>query len=179
FDAADEYFANPKIPKGELRRNQFGGAIGGPILKNKTFFFGDYEGTRIRQSALHQPTVPTAAQRTSGFTDYRDVLALTGGTKNDLLADITNPTMPKSRVFPSATIFDPATTRPVTKNMVDPVTGLTATDNGFVRDPFYTNGSIAGITDFTTPAQMAFLNQLPANRLDSNAIKLLNLYPAP
>src|SRR4029077_11467084 len=136
FDAADEYFANPKIPKGELRRNQFGGAIGGPILKNKTFFFGDYEGTRTRQSALHQPTVPTAAQRTSGFTDYRDVLALTGGTKNDLLADITNPTMPKSRVFPSATIFDPATTRPVTKNMVDPVTGLTATDNGFVRDPF-------------------------------------------
>src|SRR6267378_2815153 len=35
FDAADEYFANPKIAKGELRRNQFGGAIGGPILKNK------------------------------------------------------------------------------------------------------------------------------------------------
>src|SRR6266403_1766814 len=83
FDAADEYFANPKIAKGELRRNQFGGAIGGPILKNKTFFFGDYEGTRIRQSAFHNPTVPTAAEQTSGFTDYRDLLTLIGGSKQD------------------------------------------------------------------------------------------------
>src|SRR5258708_255132 len=54
-----------------------------------------------------------------------------------------------------------------------------ATAKGFVGDPFYTNGIIAGITDFPAPAQMAFLNQLPANRLDSNAIKLLNLYPVP
>jgi hypothetical protein len=169
FDAADEYFANPKIPKGELRQNQFGGSIGGPILKNKTFFFGDYEGTRIRGSAADLPSVPTAAQRTSGFTDYRDVLAAITGVKQDDLG----------RSFLAATILDPATTRPVSAGVVDPVTGLIATASGFVRDPFYTNGSIAGITDFTTPAQMAFLNQLPANRLDSNAIKLLNLYPAP
>jgi hypothetical protein len=169
FDATDEYFANPKLRKGELRRNQFGGAIGGPILKDKTFFFGDYEGTRIRQSILHNPTVPTAAQRSSGFTDYRDVLAAISGTKTDLL----------NRSFLAATIFDPATTRPVTAGVVDPVTGLTPTASGYVRDPFYTNGSVAGITDFTSSVQAAFLNQLPANRLDPNAIKLLNLYPAP
>ncbi len=117
FDAADEYFANPKIAKGELRRNQFGGAIGGPILKNKTFFFGDYEGTRIRQSAFHNPTVPTAAEQTSGFTDYRDLLTLIGGSKQDDLG----------RSFLAATILDPATTRPVSAGVVDPVTGLTAT----------------------------------------------------
>ena len=33
-------------PKGELRQNQFGVSIGGPIIKNKVFFFGDYEGLR-------------------------------------------------------------------------------------------------------------------------------------
>lgn len=169
LDATDEYFANPKLPKNELRRNQFGGAIGGPIVKGKTFFFGDYEGTRIRQSVLHNPTVPTAAQRNSNFTDFRDLFAAIGGVKQDVLG----------RSFPAATIFDPATTRPVTAGVVDPVSGLMATQNGYVRDPFYTNGSIAGITDFTAPAMTAFLNQLPANRLDPNAIKLLNLYPAP
>lgn len=51
--------------KAELRQNQFGFTIGGPIKKNKTFFFGDYQGTRIAQTSLHNPTVPTAAQRAS------------------------------------------------------------------------------------------------------------------
>ena len=43
LDAAD-YFETAK--KGELRQNQFGASIGGPIIKNKVFFFGDYEGLR-------------------------------------------------------------------------------------------------------------------------------------
>src|SRR5439155_788821 len=48
-----------------------------------------------------------------------------------------------------------------------------------LADPFYTGASLAGISDFTTPAQEALLNMLPANRLDPNAIKLLSLYPSP
>ncbi|MDP9159919.1 MAG: carboxypeptidase-like regulatory domain-containing protein, partial [Acidobacteriota bacterium] len=166
LDATDEYFTNPKIKKGELRQNQFGAAIGGPIFKNKTFFFADYDGTRIRQGALRQASVPTAAEAASGFTDYRDRFGFTGGTATDNLG----------RLFPLATILDPATTRAVTAGAVDPVTGLVASSSGFVRDPFYTGGSIAGITDFTT--QQALLNQLPANRLDANALKLLGLFPA-
>jgi hypothetical protein len=50
-------------PKPELRQNQFGGSIGGPIIKNKTFFFADYEG--LRQVQGNPPTlsqVPTQAQ---------------------------------------------------------------------------------------------------------------------
>ena len=62
-----------KTPKAELRRNQFGGAIGGPIIKNKMFFFGDYEGTRIRTGAqFNGNTVPTTAEINSGYLDYRD-----------------------------------------------------------------------------------------------------------
>ena len=42
---ARNFFDDPDADKPPFKRNQFGGAIGGPIVKNKTFFFGDYEGT--------------------------------------------------------------------------------------------------------------------------------------
>ncbi|MBB6144658.1 hypothetical protein HNQ77_002614 [Silvibacterium bohemicum] len=45
-----------------LIRNQFGGTFGGPIWKDRTFFFGDYEGTRQLVHAINQATVPTADQ---------------------------------------------------------------------------------------------------------------------
>ena len=61
FDARD-YFATTG-QKPELRQNQFGGSIGGPIRKNKTFFFGDYEGFRqVYAQNTYTSTVPTAAQ---------------------------------------------------------------------------------------------------------------------
>ena len=37
------------LPKAKYRQNQFGGSIGGPIRKDKTFFFGDFEALKIRQ----------------------------------------------------------------------------------------------------------------------------------
>jgi hypothetical protein len=54
-------------PKPEFRQNQFGGTIGGPIKKDRTFFFGSYEGRRIVQGILSQPiNVPTAAEVNNG-----------------------------------------------------------------------------------------------------------------
>jgi hypothetical protein len=54
-------------PKPEFKQNQFGGTIGGPVKKDKTFFFGSYEGRRIIQGIVSQPiSVPTAAELTSG-----------------------------------------------------------------------------------------------------------------
>ena len=53
----------------QLKRNQFGGSLGGPILHNKLFFFGSYQGTQSRNVAEgNSATVPTAAQRAGDFS---------------------------------------------------------------------------------------------------------------
>jgi hypothetical protein len=52
----------------QLKRNQFGGSIGGPILKNKLFFFGSYQGTQQRNvTQSNSATVPTAAELNGDF----------------------------------------------------------------------------------------------------------------
>src|ERR1700742_2191578 len=157
FDAANFFENAGGLAKGEYRQNQFGATFGGPIKHDKTFFFMDYEGTRIRQAVPYVSTVPTALERSSGYTNLSELL-MKGGTLPDVLG----------RSFAIGQVFDPSTTRAVTCGVPDPVSGIPApcgsnqdgTQLGFVREPF------AG-------------NIIPAGRLDPNAIKLLNIFPAP
>ena len=179
LDAAD-YFERTcgasgpcQTHKGELRQNQFGFSVGGPVVvpkvfngRDKVFFFADYEGLRRIQGTILTGSVPTVAERNSNFTDLSDLITgQSGAARTDLLG----------RSLPLGTILDPATTRAVTKNVVDPVSGLVATNTGFVRDPFGT--CAPSTTTFSLAA--CNLNHLSAIRLGANAINLLKLYPLP
>ena len=66
------------------RWQQFGGSIGGPIIKNKLFFFGDYQGTRQTTGVTNLYTIPTrrcssTCGQTTGFCDLSEYLGKTGG----------------------------------------------------------------------------------------------------
>jgi hypothetical protein len=54
------------VPK--LRRNQFGGAVGGPLIRNRTFFFGSFEGTPVDQEQIFNSVVPTQAMLQGDFS---------------------------------------------------------------------------------------------------------------
>jgi Carboxypeptidase regulatory-like domain/TonB-dependent Receptor Plug Domain len=84
-----------KPQKPILLRNQFGGTIGGPIWKDHTFFFADYEGTRQVVHAFNSATVPTAnqlgvsalAKANGGYT----FLTAVGGTESGTAVPLRNP----------------------------------------------------------------------------------------
>src|SRR5215469_3381924 len=63
LDASNWFSNRDHLPKPEERQNDFGGVFGGPILKDKTFFFFSYEGLRLRQPATQETVVPDAASR--------------------------------------------------------------------------------------------------------------------
>ena len=65
---ARNFFAPGSEPKPKYIRNQFGGAIGGPIKRDRTFFFADYEGTRSREGITRITNVPTALERAGNFS---------------------------------------------------------------------------------------------------------------
>ncbi len=70
---ANDFFANRNgQPKSGFKRNQWGGVFGGPVIKNRTFFFVDFQGDNQRNQSLYTGTVPTNAWRTGDFSNLRD-----------------------------------------------------------------------------------------------------------
>ncbi|HXG92142.1 MAG TPA: carboxypeptidase regulatory-like domain-containing protein [Blastocatellia bacterium] len=72
---ANDWFANSRgLPKPPLRQNDFGGVVGGPILRNKTFFFFSYEGLRLRQPQFRLTQSPTLAVRNAAPIELKPFL---------------------------------------------------------------------------------------------------------
>ena len=107
------------------RQNEFGATAGGPIRKNKTFFFGWYNGFRLnRGNSNTLETIPTEAMKQGDLSAY-----LGDRIGTDALG----------RPVLQGAVYDPATTRQVTAGQVDRDTGLTATSDATIRDPFPRN----------------------------------------
>ena len=71
--AANSFFNNaatPKVPKPELSRHQFGGRVGGPIVRNKVFFFANYEGFRQTTQTAQNVIIPANQDLLSGVFRY-------------------------------------------------------------------------------------------------------------
>ncbi|HEY2930892.1 MAG TPA: TonB-dependent receptor [Acidobacteriota bacterium] len=96
-----------------LNRNEYGGSVSGPVLKDKTFFFADYQGSRQVNAGVGQRNVPDAAFRSG---DFSSILGRQLGTD------------PLGRPVLANQIFDPRTSRP------DP-----NAPSRFLRDPFPNN----------------------------------------
>jgi hypothetical protein len=140
-----------------FRQNQFGGTIGGPIKKNKVFFFGDYQGTRETQGiSSGLLSVPSLANRAGNFSDLAS--SLTGDVSGPYLANLLQQrlgygvtagepyyfpgcTTAESCVFPNATIPQRAWSAPA-KNLLQyipapnngPSTFTTGAQSQVVRD---------------------------------------------
>lgn len=151
-DLDARYFFNSGAQP-SFHRNQFGGTIGGPIIKNKLFFFGYYEGLRQASPDTTVYTLPTAAERTGNFGA---LLGAQVGTDYE------------GRPIYSGEIYNPFSTRQVTCGATDPVTGLTVSNcpsgatTEYIRDP------IAG-------------NTIPTAMMDSIASSIAsgNYWPSP
>jgi carboxypeptidase family protein/TonB-dependent receptor-like protein len=108
LDAANFFENADGFKKSEYRQNQFGGTLGGPLRKDKTFFFGYYEGFRNRQGeTINHVRVPSALERQGNFSQD-------GGPLLDLCPNPPNCTQPPA-AFPGATLpfIDPTAAKVV------------------------------------------------------------------
>ena len=156
FNAAGVLANAGQAPKGNQKENNFGGTLGGPIRKDHTFFFFNYEGDRLR-SFLFDGTVtlPTVAMKNGDFSSW---LTEGGAPLTQVGTDALGRPVFKNE------IYDPTTTRHVTAGQVDPVTGLTANKSTTIRDPFSSGG---------------VLNVIPDGEFSTTSTVLLQLLPDP
>ncbi len=116
LDAADYFENNTGIGKGKLRQNQFGASFGGPIIKNKIFIFGDYEGFRRVQGSPESGNVPTKLMRSSNYTDLSDMLSLERSARRVRTSSVAAFRRERFWIRPPPAMWPPA--------HVDPVSGL-------------------------------------------------------
>ena len=159
FYRSNEFAANPNYsfpynglpagPKSTYNQNQFGGSAGLPIIKDKLFIFGDYQGTRYQQPAgSGYDTVPTAKMRTGDFTELLNPALASAGLVGNGPAIFT-------------TYFPRCYPNSATLNQ----NGFPATSKGQIYDPL--------------TCQPFQGNIIPQSRLNPASVNYLNAFPLP
>ena len=160
-DANNWFNDQAGIPIPPVHRNDFGGTIGGPILKNKTFFFFDWDGTLASSMGTYQEGVPTAAMRTG---DFGEVCTSQGGS------------------FDSTGMCMQGGSPLIAGQLYDPYSGVyNSADGGPVRNTFIPNNRIDLYTSPGSPNLPANLQppHVPGNLIDPVAMKMMALFPLP
>ena len=164
---ANNFFSNASGGKlASLRKNEFGGSVGGPIRKDKTFFFFDFDGVREASGTTHNGGVPDAAERTGDF--------------GEICTRTTGPNPPKG-AFGAGGICSNANGQ-----LWDPYSGIYVPGTGReLQTPipynnmalFISAGTAPGLT---TKLPTAFqLAPVAGNLIDPVASKMMSYYPMP
>jgi outer membrane receptor protein involved in Fe transport len=131
FQARNPFTQPTKDSLPKTKRNQFGGAIGGPIIKNKSFFFGDYQGTRSDVGGSRLLSVPTALARTGNLSEYGINIYDPASSSNPAArAQFGGAIIPSGRISPQALAI----------LQLIPLPNLPGRENG-TRDNFQVSGS--------------------------------------
>ena len=154
FDAANSTLKQQGFGREPYKQNQFGATLGGPIWKNRTFFFVDYEGLRIHQGTILNGTIPTPSMISGDFSSF---LTTTPAMAADINGNPTGATALDCNGNPTfvGELFNARLTQASTLNA-----------NGFCGVPITGPGGQLNVFGGNTP-------------IDPLAAKLAALYPAP
>jgi hypothetical protein len=157
---ANDWFnnnASPQVPRPPLNRNQFGGNIGGPIIKDKLFFFFDYYALRQVSSGLVDRTVPLDSYRSGILSYYNDAGGV--GTLNAAQVQTLDP----AGIGFNASLFDPTT-------------GLFATRYPHANDFSGVTGDLINTAGFRFNAPSHTTTDVYTERVDYNLNDKMKLY---
>ena len=192
---------------GRFKENSFGGFYSGPVIlpgyngHDKTFFTADFQYTYYTDTPSFTGTLPTGTMQSSNFTNLVDTLGLTKNTKLDglgrtfqqgtILDPATTRAVPCTSTTPDTItgLLPNCTASGVQGVVTDPLING-GVKSAIVRDPYFQElgpgpgcPSLGATTNWVStfaggPVPMNCFNQLPAGRIDPNAVKLLQLFKA-
>ena len=138
---ATGFFKPPAGGKPPLERNQFGGVVGGPIIRNKAFFFADYEGFRQTRALVTTSTIPTVAQRQGVLT-----VAVTN--------PLTGSSIPAGSPIPMTTFA-----RRVLEGLPEPTSAGTANNYAILQEFTNDTDKMGGKVDYQVSPRLSFFGR--------------------
>lgn len=180
FDARNFYSYNQTNPVtgaeipgsaiAALRRNQFGGTIGGPILHDKVFFFGDYQGTRQTEGQTQVVLVPSTADRAGNLADLAS--SMTGAVSGPYWANILNSELgyPAGTVSVGEPYYTSGCTSPsqcVFPNAVIPQSAISAPAQAILKGGYIPSANVGPFYD-TSAYNSTLRDDKWSSRIDAN-----------